>query len=106
MPTISPFTPTPAKTVNITASTASSNVQLPTGVSGSQVRLLNTASVTVFVAFGSSTVTASTGTDMPLLSSGNSEKVTIDLGSKITYMAAIAAAGTTSPVYATVGEGF
>jgi hypothetical protein len=106
MPTISPLTPQPAGTVSITASTASANVALPGG-GGSQVRLLNNASILVYVAFGASTVTASTSTDMPLAPGGIPERFTIDANtSKISYMAAIASAATTLPLYATRGEGF
>lgn len=106
MPTISPLTPQPAGTASITASVASANVILPTG-GGSQVRLLNNASVIVYVAFGTSTVTASTSTDMPLPPGGVAERFTVDANaSKITYMAAIASVATTQPVFVTKGEGF
>lgn len=105
MPTISPFTPQQAKTTSITASTASANVALPGGA-GQQVRVINTASIQVYLAFGASTITASTSTDMPMLANAAPEKFTVPIGSVVSYMAAIASAATTLPVFVTQGEGF
>jgi hypothetical protein len=115
MPTISPMTPQTGSvlgTVNIIASTASTNILLPLG-GGNQVRIINTASIQVFVSFGASTVTASTGWSMPILVNCNPpERFTLDqiatgsAGSQLTYMAAIASSATTLPIYVTRGEGF
>lgn len=115
MPTISPMTPQTGSTtgtVNMTASTASANVQLPLG-GGNQIRVLNTASVLVYISFGSSTVTASTGWSMPILSNNNPPAIfTLDTlpggsaANQMGYMAAIASVATTLPIYVTRGEGF
>lgn len=116
MPTLSPFSPQTGSitgTVNIIASTGTANVQLPPG-GGTQLRLLNTASLQTYVAFGASTVTVSTGWGMPLAANMVvPEKVTVDtfynagsVGNQMGYMAAIASVTTTLPIYVTRGEGF
>lgn len=112
MPTISPFTPQIAKTVNIVPCAASANVLVTTN-GASQIRVLNTTSVTAFIAFGASTVTASTTTDMPLfpaVGGGDYEVYTVPVAGSI-YMAAAnavsaSASATTLAIYATPGEGF
>src|SRR5689334_12568469 len=116
MPTISPMTPQTGSTtgtVNMTASTASANVALPLG-GGNQIRIVNTASVVVYVSFGASTVTTSTAWGMPILSNNNPAAIfTLDTNyasgstaNQMGYMAAIASVATTTPIYVTRGEGF
>ena len=115
MPTISPFTPQTGSiggTVSLVASTASANVQLPPG-GGTQLRVINTGSLTVYVGFGASTVTTSTAWGMPILSNAAPEKFTVDtlynagsVGNALTYMAAISSVTNTLPIYVTRGEGF
>lgn len=116
MPTINPMTPQTGSTtgtVNITASTASANVALPLG-GGTQVRIVNTASVLVFVSFGTSTVTTSVAWGMPILSNNNPPAIfTLDsnyasgsTANQMGYMAAIASVATTLPIYVTRGDGF
>ncbi len=115
MATISPFTPQTTSTngtVSMIASTGSTNVQLPQG-GGQQLRILNTASLAVYVGFGTSTVTTSLAWGMPLPAGMTiPEMVTVDTtatgsaGSQMTFMAAIASVTTTLPIYVTRGEGF
>jgi hypothetical protein len=112
VPTIDPFTPQVGGTVNITASTSSTVIAIPSG-SGTQLRLVNTASVAVFVEFGASTQTASVGVSMPILPSANTPAtiVTIDTAAtgganKMAFVAVTASATTTTPIYITRGEGF
>jgi hypothetical protein len=114
MPTISPFTPQTNGTVNVTASTSSQYVQLPTGA-GTQVRVLSSASVTVYLEFGASTVVASVGTSMPIFTATLvPEKITIPasgvVGSVATsgtqFAIAIASVATLGAIFVTRGEGF
>lgn len=110
MPTISPFTPQTAGTVNVTASTSSQAIKLATG-GGTQARIYNTASVSVYIEFGASTAAASAGVSMPIGAATGTqyEMVTIPVSTSVgtdIYMAAVASVGTTLPIFATRGEGF
>jgi len=93
-----------ANTVNVAISNTSANVALGAvfGTTGNQVRVHNSSSSTVFVAFGgSNTVTASVSTSLPL-PPGDVEVFTTPQGT--TYIAVIAAAAG-GTLYATLGEG-
>lgn len=112
MPTISPFTPQmgSAGSANLIASTATANILLPIG-GGSQLRACNTSSVIVYINFGTSTVTASTGIGFPM-NPATTQIFTLDTiatGSgpgQYTYAAAIGTAASTAPIVFTRGEGF
>ncbi len=101
------FRPTPASTVNLSVTSSSSRVQVLTAtsladVSGSSVvRLYNAGSVVVFVAFGDSTVTATTTANMPI-APGSVEAFRVNPAQ--THVAGITAAGTAT-LYATPGAG-
>ena len=88
-------------TVNLTASTSSGRVAVTGPGTGANVRVYNSGTDTAFIAFGDSTVTASTTTGMPI-PGGAVEMFT--LPQNITNIAAITASG--SPVlYFTTGQG-
>jgi hypothetical protein len=97
-----PFIPAPGETVNINVSGSTQSVSL--GFRGiRQVRIMNNGSATVWVEFGPTGVTATTGADMPV-GPGVTEVVTLpDFGS--TAHAAVIAAGATGVVYFTPGVG-
>jgi hypothetical protein len=117
MPTISPFTPQQAGTVNLTASTSATLLQLASG-GGTQLKINNTASVTVYIEWGASTVVASINVSYPMLTNtgGNrpSDTITIDKGGTVgsvptsgaIFVSAIASTATTLPIFFTRGEGF
>jgi hypothetical protein len=89
-------------TVNVAVNNTSTSVALGSSLSqyGPNVRVYNNSSQTVFVQFGSSTVTAAVATSLPM-APNSVEVFTLSGG---TYLAVIAsAAGGT--VYATLGEG-
>lgn len=94
----------PAGTASIAVSTSTNQVAI-SGASATTtpptVRILNDASVTVFMKFGTSSSVTAAVTDMPILA-GTSETFTVPQG--MTNMAAITAAGTGS-VYITTGDG-
>lgn len=109
MATNVPFTPQPGKTVSIVPTAASANV-LVSSLGASQVRLCNTASVVVYVALGSSTVTASASTDMPLnpgVGLSDYEIVTVNINSPVYIAVATSVSvAATGAIFATPGEGF
>ncbi len=102
---ITVYRPDPAATVNLSATTSSSRVQVLTASYGSSsepvVRLYNAGSVVVFVAFGDSTVTASTTANMPI-APGSVEAFTVSPTQ--THVAGITASGSAT-LYATPGAG-
>lgn len=94
------FTPKPAGTVNIAATSSSARVSLAR-LGCRQVRIKNLdATAAAFVNFGDVTVTVATTTGMPI---GAGETVGITLAEDWTYAAAICA--TTATVYFTPGNG-
>jgi hypothetical protein len=103
MSLVAAFLPQSQTTVNIAANNASQLVQL---VSSSQViqavRAFNSGNVTVFVAFGSNTVTANASTSMPIGTSLPAEVFSLPNGA--TYAAAITSSGNAT-VFFTSGEG-
>lgn len=97
-----PFTPTGA-TVNIAATGSTGSVALgtPSGQGGMAVRVHNAGAATVFIAFGTSAVTAATASGIPI-PAGAVE--TFSAGPSVTHAAAITASGTAT-VYFTPGQG-
>lgn len=95
------FSPEAGKTVNISASNVSANVQVRTNANAHErhCRVFNSGSVTVFIATGPTGLTASATTDMPL-AAGATEIIAM-AGD---FAAAITSSGT-STVYFTPGEG-
>lgn len=93
----SPVPFTPATTVSLAVTNSSGNVAFGTG--GQNVLLQNTGSVTAFIKFGNSTVTAAT-TDFPLQAGW---AFTFSRGTN-TNLAAITSSGSTT-LYITTGEG-
>lgn len=109
MATNVPFTPQAGKTVNLVPTAATSNV-LVSSLGVSQVRLVNTSSVVVYVALGASTVTASATTDMPLnpgVGASDYEILTVSINSPV-YLAVATSVSVaaTGAIFATPGEGF
>jgi hypothetical protein len=103
MATTSAFSPQ-TNTVNVAISNTSANVSLGPiyGTTGGQVRVHNSSSQTVFIAFGpNNTVTASLSTSLPL-PPGDVEVFTVP--TQVAYIAVIAAAAG-GTLYATLGEG-
>lgn len=114
MPTISPFTPQvgSAGSIAVIASTSASLLQLPLG-GGSQIRVVNTASIPTYMDFGASTVTASASTPVGIIMNAASTEIfTFDtiatgtVGNKTQYVSVLASAATTTLVIFTRGEGF
>lgn len=94
------FFPKAGGTVNIASGASSAAVQFQTAPALSRhCRVTNTGTVTVFVEFGQSGVTASTSTSMPVLAN----EVEIFSVGNAQYVAAISASSAT--VYFTPGEG-
>ena len=92
-------------TVNLSADVTSTRVALTDAGLGSgteEVRLRNTGTVEVFVAFGDSTVVATVAAGVPL--PPNSVEV-FRVRTSATHMAAITAAAGPAVVYATTGQG-
>lgn len=88
-------------TVNLAATTTTGNVALSGfGAGGGNVRLYNSGTVTVFVAFGGSAVAATTTASMPLPAGA----VEVFAVGEVLYLAGITASGTAT-VYATIGQG-
>lgn len=94
-----PFIPV-GGSVDLAASTSSARVALPTGDPGS-LRITNPGSVTVYVTFGTSTVTATTtaGMDLP---PGTVESFRVPTNA--THIAGITASGTAT-IRLTPGQG-
>lgn len=93
-------------TKSLSASGSTGSVALITGDiltawSGGTCRVYNAGSVVVFVAFGTSAVTAATATGLPV-PPGQTEE--FQIGPTDTYMAGITGSGTAT-VYATPGQG-
>lgn len=103
-PSASAFRPVAGQTSSISATAASSRVAVPGGGMNGTVRVVNSGSVTVFVRFGTSSVTATTNTDIPILAgAAESLDFTSDDGTAV-YIAAITASSTAT-VYVTRGQG-
>lgn len=99
-----PFRSSGAQTVNIDVSSSSQAVKLwDSGQATKSVRIMNNGTATVWIQFGSSAVTASTSTGMPV-GPGVTEVQTVSSDSGIRYVAAIAA-GSTGKIYFTPGMG-
>lgn len=96
------FTPVPNGTVNIDVSTSSQRVLIG---NPDQVRICNDGSATVFVAFGSSSITTTTSTGFPV-GPGVVEVLTVppSLNSAPAYASAIGS-GSTGKIYFTPGSG-
>src|SRR5690348_6636529 len=99
-----PFRPSPSGTVQISASTASSNVNLAGSVE--QLRIVNSGSADAFVEFGDSSVTAtapsgSTAGSMRIFA-GTVELITLQ--PNVTHAAAITSSGSTT-IGLTTGAG-
>ena len=100
-----PFTPAPAATASISATTTSARTAIKQQPTGShQLRLFNAGTATVFWTFGDGAVTAAL-TDVPL-PSGAIEVVTLPnaTNAPTTHIAAITAAGTAT-LHLTTGQG-
>jgi len=96
-----PFAITNTSTVNISATTSSASVALPSGIPSRSLRIFNNAGAVAFIAFGGSSITAATSTSVPI-AVGAVEVLSIP--PEATYVAAILASGT-GTVYFTVGFG-
>lgn len=99
---IQPFAPYAAATANITVSGSSQRVLLGTSVPA--IRIMNNGSGTVWVNFGDVTVTATTGTGMPV-GPGVTEVIKYEGNGSAVYAAAVAA-DATGIIYFTPGLGF
>lgn len=98
------FAPNEQSTVNLTATTTTANVALPTRASNGDeaVRVRNAGSVDAFMRMGtSSAVTATLTSDYPL---GAGEIEIFSCPPSITYIALITASSTAA-VYFTLGKG-
>jgi hypothetical protein len=100
---MTPFTPGPAKTVNIDVSSSTQIKQVTTTPAVRQIRVMNNGTATAWVEFGDSTVTASLTTSLPV-GPGVTEVFTVKKADGPIYAAAIAA-GSTGKVYFTPGQG-
>ncbi len=96
---MTPFMGNTAATVSIAVSASSQRVQIQTSNSNSAVRVFNSGTGTVFLAFGDVTVTAATTTGLPI-----GPGVTEVLRLPSTHVAAIGS-GSTGTIYFTPGEG-
>ena len=96
------FTPfgTATTALSTSNSTASAALTLPTGPSQFSVRVFNAMTVTGFIQFGGSTVTAAT-TNMPIPAGGVE---VFQIGPGVTHAAAITASGS-GTIYFTPGMG-
>ena len=99
------FTPL-SPTVSLSVTTSSARVAktaLPTNSGGAthELRIVNTGTVVVFVAFGDGTVTADAATGMPILPN---TVESFQLSASQTHIAGICASGTAT-LYATTGLG-
>lgn len=88
-------------TVNLSVTTSSASVALTGSGTGANVRVYNAGSDTIFLAFGTSGVTAATTTGIPI-PSGAIEMYT--LPPTFTHAAAITASGSAT-AYFTTGQG-
>lgn len=105
-----PFHPTAATTVNLSASNASSNVQIVDGNTSPgplQVRIHNSGSVTAFIRQGPDNTVAATTTKGTPIPAGVVEVMTFSVPSMSNtglWIAGITASGTTT-LYFTPGTG-
>lgn len=98
-----PFTPTAGSTVNIDVAATTANVALGGNRNGGQIRIMNNGTATVWVAFGSSSITATLASAFPV-GPGVTEVPTLPTSDGASHAAAIAA-GSTGKVYFTPGLG-
>ena len=97
------FAPKPASTVNIDVSASNQSVKVA-NIDKCGVRVMNNGSATVWITFGNSAVSATTGASMPIPAGG---VAVFEVGSgdgTALYVAAIAA-GVTGKIYFTPGYG-
>jgi len=100
-----PFRSSPAKTVNIDVSSSSQAVKIwENDGETKQVRIMNNGTATVWVAFGPSTVAATTTSGMPV-GPGVIEVLTVSSNQAAPLYAAAIAAGSTGKIYFTPGTG-
>ena len=98
---VHPFKPTPAGTVNISATTSSQSVALsPVPLNRKDVVVTNSGTTTAFVEFGGSSVTASASTGLPVL---GGQQIRVHAGD-YTYAACLLASAT-GTVYFSSGVG-
>lgn len=107
MDTARAFAPDAAATVNInvnSSSQSSQSIQLTTSATSDnvQVRVMNDGTVTVWVAFGGSAVTAANMADIPV---GAGAVEVFNLPKAASQYAAAIAAGSTGKIYFTTGRG-
>jgi hypothetical protein len=95
------FTPLPGATANIDVSSSTGNVSLGFAGGPYPVRIFNNGTATAWINFGTSAVTASLTTGMPV-GPGVTEVVTVPNYGAPAYVAAIAA-GSTGKIYFTPG---
>lgn len=93
------FKPNQAGTVNMTAGVASATLQYQTGNFADSVRVVNVGSVTVFIEFGGSAITAAVATGMPIVAGA-----TEVFYGRHQYVAAITGSGS-AVIYFTPGNG-
>ena len=96
------FKPAPASTVNINVSGSSQRVAIAARAGGT-IRVMNNGTATVWIDFGSPSVTAALATGVPIGPGVIEVMECPDVGSAIN-VAAIAA-GATGSIYFTPGEG-
>lgn len=99
---MNPFIPIVAATVNIAVSAASQRVAV-SARSGGSVRVMNNGTATVWIDFGSVSVTAALATSMPIGPGVIEVLQCPDVGTAINV--AVIAAGATGTIYFTPGEG-
>lgn len=100
---VRPFAPAQgASTQNIAVTSSSQSYALsPAGIGYRSIRVVNTGTIPIFIAFGTSTVTASLSTSMPI-QPASVELFTLD--QDVTHIAVIAS-GTGPALYTTIGQG-
>jgi hypothetical protein len=100
-----PFRAAAGKTKNIDVSSSNQSVKLwETGEATKQVRVKNSGTADAFIAFGSSTIAATTTLDMPV-GPGVTEVFTVSSNNGAPLYAAAIAAGSTGKIYFTPGVG-
>lgn len=99
---LNPFTPNTAQSTTVSVTTSSATTTLPTTVAfATNIELQNVGANTVFVEFGTSSVTAAVATGYPILS-GQSKIITVP--NTTTSIAAITGTST-STLYVSIGKG-
>jgi len=101
---VQPFVPSIAHTVLIDVGATTANVKLYNERGPISVRVYNDGSATAWIAFGDSSVTASTTADMPVGAGKDIELTVQNTGNGPLFAAAIAA-GATGEIYFTPGRG-